>query len=169
MRRAADSGSSCSQTRMTLHPALPRRASVSRSRLTFAASLSLHHAAFDLGAEPCSGQPCQKHPSTKTATRARVKTRSARRRSPGIGWQSTRYRSPSPCTRRRMIISGAVSRRLWLSIRRRMTSDDAGGLDALEPLPIQRGRATNHLIVMVVIARRRRRWHGQNVDGAAVV
>ena len=55
----------------------------------------------------CSGQRCQKHPSTYTATFARVNTRSARRRSPRIGATSTRYRKPRRHTARRRASSGS--------------------------------------------------------------
>ena len=50
-------------------PARWRRSSRSflASRSRFVAILSAHHAALALGATACSGQPCQKQPSTKTA------------------------------------------------------------------------------------------------------
>src|SRR5206468_2635537 len=61
--------------------------------------------------------PCQKQPSTKTATLARVKTMSARARRPGSGRASTRYRRPRACAARRTSSSGRVSRlrfaRIW--------------------------------------------------------
>ena len=87
--RAARSGSPCSQNRKTLQPACFSRVSVSRSRATFATIFSRHHEAFALGQVAWTGQACQKQPSTKTATFAQTKARSARRRMPGIG-QSTR-------------------------------------------------------------------------------
>ena len=42
--------------------------------------LTRHHSAFSFGHVPCSGHPCQKHPSTKTAMRRRGKAMSERRR-----------------------------------------------------------------------------------------
>ena len=41
--------------------------------------------AFVFGRVSCSGHLCQKHPSTNTATRCRVNTTSAVRRTPGMG------------------------------------------------------------------------------------
>lgn len=102
--------SPCSQNRSTVHPRERRYASVSRSRSMFRASLAVHHAPFVFGAVLCSEQPCQKHPSTNTATLARVNRMSARRRGrPGSG-ASTQYRRPRRWSSRRRSISGAVSR-----------------------------------------------------------
>lgn len=107
---AATSGGSCSHTRRTCQPALSSIWSVSRSRCTLRSSFSCHQSALFLGDVPCSGQRCQKHPSTNTARRALVNTTSARRRTPGNGARSTRYRSPRACSSRRSANSGAVSR-----------------------------------------------------------
>lgn len=84
-RSAACSGGSCSHTRTTDQLAESSAASVCRSRRTVRRSLSRHHCALAFGWVACCGQLCQKQPSTKTAIRARVKTRSARRRNPGRG------------------------------------------------------------------------------------
>ena len=84
-RLAADSGSSCSHTRMTVQPASANRASVSRSRVAFLSSFSRHHSALARGQLQCSGHACQKHESTITATRAAANSKSARRRTPGSG------------------------------------------------------------------------------------
>ncbi len=54
--------------------------SVSRSRAVMLLSFTRHQAAFALGGWTCTGQECQKQPSTNTATRAPRNTRSARRR-----------------------------------------------------------------------------------------
>lgn len=94
IRLAAVSGSSCSQTRTTVQPASTSRRLVSASRALVFPSLTRHHSAFARGWPPCSGQSCQKHPSTNMATRAAEKTTSALRRRSGIGLVSTRYRSP---------------------------------------------------------------------------
>ena len=64
------------------------------SLLLLISILFRHHAAFALGQVMCFGQPCQKQPSTKTATLATGKARSALRRVPGKG-QSIRYLSPT--------------------------------------------------------------------------
>ena len=65
----------------------------------------------------CSGHPCQKQPSTNTATFARVNRTSARRRgSPGRGW-STRYLKPRRWSSRRRSSSGSVSRLCCRAIR----------------------------------------------------
>jgi hypothetical protein len=85
IRRAATTGSSCSQTRTTCQPSSANRRSVSRSRISFLRSLSLHQAAFAFGLVRWIGHECQKQPSTITATRAGPKTMSALRRRPEIG------------------------------------------------------------------------------------
>lgn len=126
MSAAASAGLSCSHTRTTVQPAARSRASVSASRDWLRAIFAFQYSELALNlAMPCSGQPCQKHPSTNTATLARLKTRSARRFRSGSGLASTRNRSPRACTARRTAISGAVSRRLLARITER-----AAGLDA---------------------------------------
>lgn len=127
-RRAALLGSSCSQTLTTRQPANWRSRSVSRSRFTFAASFFRHHSAFARGNVACIGQPCQKHPSTMTATLAFVKTRSPRRRVPGSG-KSTRYLSPRRWTAERSSSSHRVSRCFVERMRLRAEGDDARGRD----------------------------------------
>jgi hypothetical protein len=82
-RLAARTMSSCSQNRSTFQPAVLSRSSVSRSRLTFPKILFLHQAPFAFGHVACIGQACQKQPSQKTATRAVMNARSARRLVPG--------------------------------------------------------------------------------------
>jgi len=61
----------------------------------------------------------------KTAIRARVKTMSARRRSPGIGAKSTRYRKSRECSLCRTASSVEVSRRLFARIDFLVPSDVA--------------------------------------------
>lgn len=127
--RAAASGSVCSQNRSTVQPACCSRSFVSRSRARFASIFARHHSACRFGQVACSGHPCQKQPSTNTATRARVNAMSARRRVPGIV-QSTRYRSPIRCSADRSASSAGVSRRRVACMRRRTSSDDAPGRSA---------------------------------------
>src|SRR6185312_13538567 len=64
IRSAAATGSSCSHTRTTLQPSSARVDSVVLSLRTVAASFSRHHSRFPFGSTPCSGQLCQKQPST---------------------------------------------------------------------------------------------------------
>ena len=111
-----------SQMRMTCHPASLTLASVSLSLATLPASFSDHHFWFAVGIVPCWGQQCQKHPSTKTATRGPRNTRSARRLDPASGASSTRYRSPRRCNSLRPPSSLGVSR----SARPLMRFDTAG-------------------------------------------
>ena len=68
MRVAAADGSSCSQTRITSQPRSRSRSLVSESRSIFARIFARQNCSLAFGHVPCSGQPCQKQPSTKTAT-----------------------------------------------------------------------------------------------------
>ncbi len=63
-RSAASRGSSCSQTRTTTQPAASSSSSVARSLATLASSFAAHQARLLVGAVECSGQRCQKQPST---------------------------------------------------------------------------------------------------------
>jgi hypothetical protein len=59
---------------------------VAASRATLPASFSAHQSEFAAGKVACCGQECQKHPSTNTATLARVNATSmVRRFMPGTG------------------------------------------------------------------------------------
>ena len=59
---------------------------MSASRALLAANFVDHHAVLALGRVPCSGQPCQKQPSMKTATLLLVNATSmVRRGAPGTG------------------------------------------------------------------------------------
>src|SRR5262245_19768966 len=127
MARAATAASSCAQNRRTVHPSALSFASVSRSRLRFPSILSRHQLALAFGHVPCSGQPCQKHPSTNTASLARLNATSARRRVPG-SVTSTRYLSPRARSAARKATSPAVSRRRVACILRRTSGDEALGL-----------------------------------------
>jgi hypothetical protein len=74
---------SCSQIRTTVQPASVSQAVFRASLSTFRASFGDQYDWFTDGFEPCSGQQCQKQPSTNTATRLRVNTISGRTRPPG--------------------------------------------------------------------------------------
>jgi hypothetical protein len=128
MRDAALLGSSCSHTRTTRQPASRKRSSVSSSRLRFVSILFRQNSAFAFGQVACCGHPCQKHPSTKTATRARGKTMSARRRRPLSTCLSTRNRRPDRCSAERRANSAAVSRWRVLFIRCRAAREDGLGV-----------------------------------------
>ena len=64
IRSTAFTGSSCAQTRTTVHPAALSAWSTFRSRAMFPSSFFRQNSALFFGHDPCSGQPCQKHPST---------------------------------------------------------------------------------------------------------
>lgn len=148
MREAASEGSSCSQMRNTVHPADDRASSAARSRATLRSSLGSQYPAFTPGRRPCSGQQCQKQPSTKTATRARVKTMSGRGRPLGRSSRtSTRYRRPAVCKSDRMARSGLVSRRLIAAMLR-----DRPGVGGVEP------EAAVLLVINHTVAERATLW-----------
>lgn len=94
IRPAAVTRSSCSQTRTTVQPASRNRLSVSQSLATFASILARHHAALFLGLVPWTGHPCQKQPSTKTATRGVGKLMSIVLREPSSTRVWMRKRKP---------------------------------------------------------------------------
>jgi hypothetical protein len=97
---------SCSQTRSGSHPFSFSASSTWRSRSRLRFIFAPQKSAFVLGHEPCVGQPCQKHPSTKTATRSRAKRKSG---DPGKrSGLSNRNRNPQACRTRRNETSGAV-------------------------------------------------------------
>lgn len=122
---AHSAGGWCSQKRSTSHPSSMSRSSVFRSRVTFPPILDSQYEGLVFGGTKCSGQPCQKQPSIKTATRTGRKTRSAVRRIFGSGFAATRYRNPAACTSERSASSGDVSRLRFPSMLRRFASDDA--------------------------------------------
>jgi hypothetical protein len=90
IRATARSGSSCSQMRTTTQPAFSNRVVVSVSRRRVVSIFARHHVPLCSGTVPCSGHPCQKQPSQKTATFCRPNTRSARRLRSASGAASTR-------------------------------------------------------------------------------
>ena len=71
---------SCSQMRSTRQPFFRSVRVTSRSRLWFAANFLRQKAALFQGFVACFGQPCQKQPSTKTASLSLGKTKSGRTR-----------------------------------------------------------------------------------------
>ena len=68
--------SSCSHTRSTRQPARRRARFTRASRALFAANFFAQNAAFPFGFVPCFGQPCQKQPSTNSARRISLNTKS---------------------------------------------------------------------------------------------
>ena len=65
--RAASVGDSWDQNLSTVQPKDVNRSFVSASRRRFASIFCRQNSAFCFGHVACSGQPCQKQPSTKTA------------------------------------------------------------------------------------------------------
>ena len=97
---------SCSQILMTVQPCARKVRVTSRSRMRFEESFLNQKSAFPLGMGECFGfgQPCQKQPSTKTATRSRRNTRS------GLPKIACRRLQPViPCVRKSAIIRSSVS------------------------------------------------------------
>lgn len=70
--------SSCSQKRRTVRPVARSALVVLRSRRRLRTIFAFQKAALVLGRWPQRGQPCQKQPSTKTASRASRKKKSGR-------------------------------------------------------------------------------------------
>ena len=100
----------CSHSRTTVQPASVRASSAARSRSTFRCSLGDQYHSLFFGLVPCSGQACQKQPSTNTATLRLVKAISGRTQRAGRSRRkSLRYRYPIACSARRRAISGLVS------------------------------------------------------------
>lgn len=74
---------SCCQIRRTRRPRARRVRFTSRSRILFPASFLFQNSPFVVGCEACFGQPCQKQPSTKTASLIPGNTKSGL---PNTGW-----------------------------------------------------------------------------------
>lgn len=126
MRTATSSAGSCSQNRRTRQPASVSRRTVSESRARLREIFAGQYSALCWKVfRPCSGQPCQKHPSMNTATWTFVKTMSARRLKPCSGAIATRYLSPRACKRRRTASSGPVSRDRFACMFRRRPGEEA--------------------------------------------
>lgn len=90
---------SCSQRRMTAQPVLRRYRETVRSRFRLFAILVDQNSTLDLGIRPCSGQPCQKHPSTNRTVRHFRNTKSGFPKSFGC------RRHPTILPRRKISIS----------------------------------------------------------------
>ena len=99
-----DSRSECSQTLTTLQPRFRSNLDTSRSRALFREILGVQKPWRDLGIRQCQRQPCQKQPSTKTATRSRRNTKS------GLPGNDCCRRQPLiPCARKMDISFNSVS------------------------------------------------------------
>lgn len=144
MRPAASSGSSCSQTRTTVQPAASRDSWLRASRARLRASFAVQYSEFERGRTPCSEQPCQKHPSTKTATRARGNATSGRgAERPAPSFRSTRNRSPRRWSADRRARSGVVSLRRFARMTARTAGLEAGGgVGSLTQEQVWRGDST---------------------------
>lgn len=137
--------------RNTCQPASRSSQSVSRSRSRLRSTFQRHHSALLFGAWWCSGQPCQKHPSTYTARRALVNAMSiVRRLFPGT-FICTRKRMPLRCSSRRSAISGLVSRRARVDILRLSAppglvrpGSSAGTGASLDTSPAKQNRAAKN-------------------------
>ena len=88
--RADFTGSSCSHTMIGFHPASRSLASVSASLEALIFIFFDQYSTFVFGIPKWSGHACQKHPWTKTATRAGRNTMSARRLNSASGRALTR-------------------------------------------------------------------------------
>ena len=107
----------CSQIRTTFHPSDRNVRDTSRSRAWFRASLAAQNDPFCFGIVPCRGHPCQKQPSTNTATRSYQNTKS--------GFPNTRCfrRHPVIPSRRNHRASATSVSRFPLERTRAITSD----------------------------------------------
>jgi hypothetical protein len=95
---------SCSQIRSTRQPALLSSRFTFRSRCLFPVSFLAQNSSFCFGHVACFGHPCQKQPSTKTATRSRKKTKS------GLPGSDRFRRHPEiPCALKMAISRSSVS------------------------------------------------------------
>ncbi len=91
--------------RTTVQPALRSERVTFRSRSVFRASFAFQNARFPAGIVPCLAQPCQKQPSTNTATRSRRKTKS------GLPKTGAFRRQPvMPCARISAMSRSSVAR-----------------------------------------------------------
>lgn len=128
---------SCSQARTTHQPVSVRFSSTTLSRAMLPAILCRQNSLFVCGWTLCSGHPCQKQPSTNTATCDPGNTRSGR---PGRGYRSL-YLAPAAHSARLSRSSGPVSR-LWIwDIHRRRCA----GVMTSELVAIRRGLTRRHL------------------------
>lgn len=112
-RSAASATGTCSQRRTTFHPSAFKEPVTRSSRARLRANFAGQYCGLVDGMRPCSGHPCQKHPSTNTATRARVKTTSTFTLVPSVArsMKSFRKRRPREWSAERSATSGFVSAR----------------------------------------------------------
>ena len=121
---AIASGSSCSQTRTGVHPSLIRAWLSARSRASLRLNFACQNSVLVLGVVAWTGQRCQKHPSTKTATRDGPNTMSGRTQRPAASTRlSFLKRRPRACSAERRRRSGCVSARRLARIVRRASWD----------------------------------------------
>jgi len=106
--------SSCSHMRMTVQPRDLSSSLTLISRVLFWRNLAFQNCLLVFGNVACSGQPCQKHPSTKIATRFPGNTRSG---CPGNLYDN-RYLNPAAQRAFRRRNSGLVSLRRTLAMQR---------------------------------------------------
>ena len=78
----ASSTGTCSHSLTTVQPASFSDVSLRWSRSTFLTSFGDQYHSLFFGLDPCSGQACQKQPSTNTASFRAVNTMSGRTRRP---------------------------------------------------------------------------------------
>lgn len=85
-RRSSGPGkrNSCCHTLKGFQPRLFSSLITTRSRALFRSSFASQNSRFVAGTTPCTGQPCQKQPSTNTATRCFGKTKSGRPKTPDL-------------------------------------------------------------------------------------
>jgi len=95
---------SCSQIRITLHLFFCKVRFTRRSLALFAINFRSQKLRLFAGVLECLGQPCQKQPSTKMATRARQKMKSGL---PNMGWW--RRQPVIWCRRNNFINASSVS------------------------------------------------------------
>jgi hypothetical protein len=111
--RDALSAGSCSQILTTVQPSFRSSSSICPSRSVLRRNFCVQNSTLLLGTLLCSSQPCQKQPSTNTASRHRVKARSARQFTVRSGLYETLNRKPRLCNCRRSTTSGPVSLVAW--------------------------------------------------------
>lgn len=127
---------SCVHMRITVQPHDLSREVWRRSLARLPRILESQYQAFARGALKCSGHPCQKHESMKTATLALVKTTSGRAFPAAVRIsRSLRNRSPSRCRADLSSSSGTVSvRRFALIVARAPGLDGRRGRSGLMSL-----------------------------------
>lgn len=126
---AATSGSSCAQTRTTNHPASCKCWLVSESRCLLRSIFSRQNSELALACVPCMGHPCQKQPSTNTATFSPLKRISAFLCKAGNGWSFTAYAMSRASSAARSANSAFVPCLRTAFIRLWAASEDDFGVD----------------------------------------